>query len=461
MIKLNDIAGYKEEKEEIKKIINLLTNYKKYEAAGIYVPKGLVLQGPPGCGKTLFAKAIAGECNIPFFTFQAESDAKTSLEKLTALFEQAKEKTPSIVYIDELDKLTSHRFFDSDAVRTMVQYLLTELDGLSNTQGILVIASTNNFGDLPDSLVRSGRMDKKICIDYPDLESRIAILNYYIAKNKIFNSVNIKSLALKIKGMSGADIKTLVNNALIEYVDVKKTLTVEDFVDLINQMHFEDIGRRWNNKETVTKVLIHEAGHAIVNYCLSGKCGSISGVQYGDSAGHTDFLDDDDFEDDIIEEIEMAEENEPVNKQSLLDYITDCFAGMMAEEVFYGSFDAGGAADIVGATHTFTRMANFYFLDSKFIHIDTERLMDAKVVHKFLKTRDKVFRKQRRVCKHYIKKYKYLIRYIVDEAMKNEDTLNSTQLRNCIKYYKANKKTVIKLYKNVPLVEYASDKDED
>jgi len=451
-IKLSDIAGYAREKEEIQKIIKLLDNYEKYEKAGIYVPKGLILQGPPGCGKTLFATAIANECNIPFYAFQAESDAKASLEKLAGLFKEAKEHTPSIIYIDEIDKITSHRFFSSDAVRTLVQYILTELDGLQSTQGILVIASTNYYDDLPAALVRSGRMDKKINIDYPDLESRIEILNYYIKKHSVFDHVNIKTLALKIKGMSGADIKTLVNNALIEYIDTDRTLVVDDFVDLINQMHFEDIGRRWNNKDTVTKVLIHEAGHSIVNYCLTGKCGSISGIKYGDSAGHTDFDECEEIEYEEYPEDYLPEEDEkPVTKEALLIDIATSFGGMMAEEVFYGNFDAGGISDIGRAVHAFNRMANYYFLDSKYIYLDPERTLDKAVVHSFLKFRDRIFKKQRKLCKKYINSYKYLIRYIVDEAIKNDDTLNNTQIHNCITYYEEHKKEVKEMYKNKPL----------
>lgn len=454
-IMLSDIAGYKEEKEEITKLIKLLTDYKKYEKTGVYVPKGLILQGPPGCGKTLFAKAIANECNVPFLTFQAESDAKVSLEKLAKLFAQAKEHTPSIIYIDEIDKLTSSRYLGSDSVRTVIQYLLTELDGLTSSQGIMVIASTNYYGDLPESLVRSGRMDKKICIDYPNLESRIAILEHYIKKHRVFDNVNIKSLAIKIKGMSGADIKTLVNNALIEYIDTDKVLTVDDFVGLINQMNFDDIGRRWNSKNVVTKVLIHEAGHSIVNYFLTGTCGAISGIKYGESAGHTDLYEEFEFDEDdlfgIIEESEQESSN--VSKKDLLNQIAALFAGIMAEKTFYGTYDSGGYSDIHTATRIYNDMANLFFLDSKYIGIDTERLNDPKVVHSYLKARDRVFKKQMKTCCRIINKYKYLIRYIVDEAMAHEDTLNSAQIRNCIEYYYSHKKELATKYKNSKLVD--------
>lgn len=447
MITLDSIAGYKAEKAEAKKIIKLLQNYDKYESVGVYVPKGLVLSGPAGCGKTLFAKAIANEAGVPFVDFKVGEDATDSLANLKKAFAQAKKKTPSILYIDELDKLTSQRFLSSDAVRNLIQYLLTELDGISASVGVLVIASTNFYSDLPNALIRSGRMDKKIVISEPDLDSRVEILNYYIKSHKEFEKINTRALALKLNGMTGADIKTLVNNALIETIDSGKQLEFDDFVELVSQMRFEDIGRRWNNKDVVTKVLIHEAGHSIVNYALTGDVSAISGVQYGDMAGHTSLdADDDEWVDEVV--IVSPEENGCFKtKDACLKSIAVCFGGMLAEKHFYGCYSNGDAGDVIDATKIFDRMMNFYFYDSRFIGLDAEHCQDWKTVHRFLNLRDRVFRKAKKTCAKIIKKNEHLIRYIVDEALKNEDALSSKQIKACLADYAKNKKTIDGKYK--------------
>lgn len=453
MITLDNIAGYKDEKAEARKIIKLLQNYNKYEEVGVYVPKGLILSGPAGCGKTLFAKAIANEAGVPFIDFKVGEDTSDSLSNLKKAFANAKKKTPSILYIDELDKLTSQRFLSSDAVRNLIQYLLTELDGISASVGVLVIASTNFYDDLPNALIRSGRMDKKIVISAPDVDSRVDILNYYIKSHDEFKKINTRALALKLKGMTGADIKTLVNNALIETVDSGKELEFDDFVELVNQMRFEDIGRRWNNKDVVTKVLIHEAGHSIVNYALTGDVSAISGVQYGEMAGHTSLdIDDDEWVDEIILTT-PEEEGSFKTKDACLNSIAVCFGGMLAEKHFYGCYSNGDSGDVIDATKIFDRMMNFYFYDSRFIGLDTEHCQDWMTVHRFFNLRDRIFRKAKRTCAKIIRKNEYLIRYIVDEALQNEDALSSKQIKDCLADYREHKKTIDEKYRKAPIVQ--------
>lgn len=461
---LDDIAGYEEEKIEIKKLINLFANYKKYEEKGVYIPRGLIFQGPPGCGKTLFAKAFASECGVPFYSFQPESDAKETLSKLIKTFEAAKKQKTAIIYIDEIDKLTSRRYFESDAVRTLVQFLLTELDGLSTVSGLMVIASTNYYEDLPKSLLRSGRFDKKIKIDYPDLKSRIEILNHYIKKHDLFKNVNVRALAIKIRGLSGSDIKTLINNALIEYIDSNKDLTVDDFVTLINEMQFEDIGRRWNSKEVVTKVLIHEAGHSIVGYFTKGNCGSISGIKFGDSAGHTNY--DEDIPEEVVTEdgesgfsgddsfMEEQEAREAVlsaTKDTLLDEIACCFGGMAAEKVFYGDFGLGCIADVNQSFNLFDIMGSNYFYGPEPVKVDEFSTKSDHVIDRYFRLRNKILEKQRRRAYRIVRANKYLIRYIVDCAINNEDTLNKKQVSEAIDTFNKNKKELVKKYKNKDL----------
>lgn len=445
---LDSIAGYKTEKAEVKKIIDMLRNYSEYEAEGIYVPKGLILQGPPGCGKTLFAKAIAGECDVPFFSFSVESDSKGNLEALKKLFAEAKKKTPSILYIDEIDKLVSRRYLDNVSVRSAIQLLLSELDGMNTSQGVLVIASTNYYDELPESLTRSGRMDKKISIGAPDVESRIAIIEHYAKNKAALKNVSFKNLAVKLEGFSGADIKTLINNALIESKSLKRPIEMADFAKLIDEMEFEDIGRRWKSKEAVAKVLIHEAGHAVVRWALTGKASSISGVAYAESAGHTTF--DDEFDDlfDDFDDIIAAEEEKgaSVNKNEMLESIACLFGGISAEKMFYGCYDSGGRSDIAAAISMFSRMCDFWFFGSDLINIDPERIMSQKTVGKFLRTRAAVFNKEMRICERILKKNKALICIITEKALANDDALSTSELNDILADYVAHRKAYVKEY---------------
>lgn len=286
-VTLDSIAGYNEEKEELKKIINLIKNYDRYKEMGIQVPRGIILQGPPGCGKTLMANVIANECEVPFFQFSAGDDGEKVLKELKKVYAEAERQTPSIVYLDELIELVTNRRFASDTSRACLQFLLTKLDGSQKGMGVMTIASTNMYDDLPPSLLRSGRMDKKLKIDLPDAESREKILKFYTNKFALFDKLNLKILAIKLNGMSGADIKTLVNNALIEYIDQKEFVDVDDFTKLVNEMNFETVGKRWKSIKNLKRTLAHEVGHSLVGWVLEGNHGSISALKYGETAGFT------------------------------------------------------------------------------------------------------------------------------------------------------------------------------
>lgn len=435
-ITLDSIKGYEEEKKEINKFINLLQNFDVYKEKGIYVPRGLILQGPPGCGKTLFAKAIATSCNLHFYNFQADSSGEKTLNKLIETFKIAREDSPSIIYIDEIDKLVGRRYFSSDIVRSLTQFLLTELDGLDTKEGLMLIASTNEYNSIPESLLRSGRMDKRIKIGYPDTASRYEILKFYTESYPQFSKIDMKKLALKCEGLSGADIKTIVNNTLINCIDEKEFIDEDDFLRVITELNFEDIGRKWKNKRALQDTIIHECGHAVVSYVLTGNHGSINCLKYGNTAGHTSFELHDVVEDESCDEIDddsdLKDAYERVDKESLLNSIMISLGGIMAEEVFFNKHFTGGESDIHNVFSYFSILSDNFFLGIKTC---LNKITYNRVVKRLLK---KLMRKTKKI----IKKNEGLILFISSEVQNHEDVLSYEQLHEVIDRYEREIKNV-------------------
>lgn len=434
-VTLDDIAGYPEEKDEIRKLINLLRNYDKYSKMGIYVPRGLILQGPPGCGKTLIARAVANECGVTFVNFKCSSASSNVLGDLKKAFAKAEKKCPSILYIDEINQVVSGDRFVSDTSRATLQFLLTKLDGTGTKGSVMVIASTNVYNDLPEPLVRNGRMDKKLLIGYPDLESRKAIFDHYAQGHSMFDSVNSKELAMKLKGMSGADIKTLVNNAMIEYVDEKDSLCVDDFKKLIDSMHFETIGKKWRNRFVASKVMAHEMGHALVGLDADGNPGSITVERYGSTSGFTDYTADpfNDYDDDVDSNSE--EQDDIFDRRTLLAEIRKALGGMAGEKVYLGTFDTGVGSDLQAAHELF-----MYGLQSGlfglpqipfFLRDDSES--DKKRTKRL---QGRIFKEQFRKACSCIRKNRALGMYLIEKALESGDSLTERQMADGIANFK-------------------------
>ena len=405
-------------------------------------------------------KAIANECKIPFILATLSEEDKKGDNILKNAFTRAKDyNTPVIIYIDEIDKFVANTRYESDDSRLNLQYLLTQLDGIGTSSKILVIASTNEYERLPFALLRSGRMDKKISIDLPSLESRIEILKYYIKDKAYFNNLqesDIKSLAIKLKGMNCADIKTLINNTLIEYIDSKEFVTIDDFVPVLNEMNFETIGKRWISQVSVKEILAHEVGHSLVSYILNGVHGSISAVRYGDTAGFTDFLDEelnilsDDDTVDIFEE----EERELFKKSSiptLFDEMCIALGGMAAEEIYLGSTSTGVQQDLRVAISIFSTIASSGYKKFKLLTNDEVSYREDILLRRYVRTKEHALIKQYNRAKKIINQNKYLGRYLIDKALENDEVLSSNQIDIAIDFYNKHKSLIDKSYKNKPL----------
>lgn len=329
------------------KLIDILQNFALYKACGASIPKGLLLCGEPGVGKTMFAKAISTEANVPLYEFDAdESENEEEIIKtLKSLFMKAKETIPSIVFIDELDELVSSTDpgpygFQSDYSRKTLKTLLTEIDGISSSEGILVIATTNRKRGIPSALLRSGRLEKQITFRVPSIEDRSAIAALYLKKAGAAG-VSPNDVARKTDGFTGADIKSLINGAIIESVRKKEEMTLKTIVSVIPTIRFGEI-KKANKGGPHDSVCYHEIGHFLTQYGLTGEIASISVEQYGNVAGHIAL--EEDFP------VPLApKKDDHRSSEEILDSVAVALGGIAGEEVFLGKRYCGSRSDLSNA----------------------------------------------------------------------------------------------------------------
>ena len=302
MEKLNDIAGYELEKRELRKVIDVLNNREKYASRGSYIPKGLILYGEPGNGKTLFAKVLANETNVNFYEF--DTTKMFAQSRFKKLYKKASKNGPSIIFIDEISRFVPDSEYESDSLRSNLTMLLSLIDGMDSKNNVFLVGTANDYGSIPQALVRPGRIDMKIFISYPDLNSRKEILNYYINKCNYKFQTSLNRMALLTNSFSSSGLKTLINQCLIE--TDKEEIDDKLFLNVANKIIKEsiDVGVSKIDKKIIAYA---EVGKFIVARTLN-KGNYILNIDNGGSSTGSIFFsdildDDDDYEEEVTKKI--------------------------------------------------------------------------------------------------------------------------------------------------------------
>ena len=372
-VTFNDVAGLDEEKEELAEIVDFLKNPVKYTMLGARIPKGVILTGSPGTGKTLLAKAIAGEAGVPFFSISGsdfvEMFVGVGASRVRDLFEEAKKNAPCIVFIDEIDAVARRRGTGMggghDEREQTLNQMLVEMDGFGVNQGIIVMAATNRIDILDPAILRPGRFDRKVVVGRPDVAGRLAILNVHAAKKPLGDDVDLDSLSRTTAGFTGADLENLLNEAAINaakhgrkfiknedvnYAFVKVGIGVEKRSKIISE-----------KEKKITAY--HESGHAILFHVLPdvGPVHSVSIIPTGmGAAGYT---------------MPLPEKDEMFNTRGkMLQNIIVSLGGRVAEELVFDDITTGASQDIRQATQTARDMVTKYGFSSKLglINYDTD-----------------------------------------------------------------------------------------
>ncbi len=362
-ITFNDVAGLEGAKVEIKEIVDFLKNPKKYTALGAKIPKGALLVGPPGTGKTLLAKAVAGEAKVPFFSLSGsdfvEMFVGVGASRVRDLFRQAKEKSPCIIFIDEIDAIGRARGKNpaqggNDERENTLNQLLTEMDGFGTNSGVIILAATNRADILDRALMRAGRFDRQIYVDMPDLNERKDIFKVHLKPLKLDNSVDVDFLAKQTPGFSGADIANICNEAaLIAARHDKTVIQKQDFLDAVDRI----IGGLEKKNKIISvnekKVIAyHEAGHAATSWLLehAHPLIKVTIVPRGRSLGAAWYL---------------PEERQITTTEQLMDEMCATLGGRAAEEVMFGKISTGALSDLEKVTKQAYAMITIYGLNSK------------------------------------------------------------------------------------------------
>lgn len=443
--KFSDVAGLKEEKEEVKELIDFLRNPKKFQKLGARIPKGVLLVGPPGTGKTLLARAVAGEANVPFFYISGSDFVElfvgVGASRVREMFKDAKRSAPCLIFIDEIDAVGRQRGTGlgggHDEREQTLNQLLTEMDGFGENEGIIIMAATNRPDVLDLALLRPGRFDRQVTVSLPDANEREAILKVH-ARNKILGKdVNLKNLSLRTPGFSGADLENLLNEAALLTVRRDKTAISMDEIDEATDrvlMGPAKVSRKITDKEK-RLVAIHESGHAVIGIKLedANEVHKITIIPRGVAGGYTMML-------------PREEKIAIMTKKELEAQIIGLLGGRVSEEMFLGEITTGASDDFKRATNIARAMVTEYGMsdlgpvqyeqksEGVFLGRDygkTKNFSD-KVAHEIDEEVRRIVEECYKKAQKILKDNEKLVHILADALVENE-TLTKEQIDSLVK----------------------------
>lgn len=353
----DDVAGVDEAKQELQEVVDFLKNREKYVALGARIPKGVLLMGPPGTGKTLLARAVAGESKAPFLSISAsefvEMFVGVGASRVRDLFDQAKKFTSSIIFIDEIDAVGGRRTtgpgMRHEEREQTLQQILTEMDGFDINTNVIVIAATNRPEELDPALLRPGRFDRRVILDRPDIDGRIAILRVHIKNKPVEAQINLQTIAKLTAGFTGADLENLVNEAAILAAKrEKKEISMQELEECVDKVSMGPERKSKKISPEEKKITAyHEAGHALVASKLKNTdpVHKISIVARGMAGGYTRIL---------------SEERSLLKYSQLKDMLASLFGGYAAEELIFKEPSTGASNDLERATEISHSMITEY-----------------------------------------------------------------------------------------------------
>lgn len=362
-VKFKDVAGADEEKQELIEVVEFLKDPRKFAELGARIPKGVLLVGPPGTGKTLLARAAAGEAGVPFFSISGsdfvEMFVGVGASRVRDLFENAKKNAPCIIFIDEIDAVGRQRGAGlgggHDEREQTLNQLLVEMDGFSANEGIIIVAATNRPDILDPALLRPGRFDRQITVDRPDVKGREAVLHVHARNKPLDSSVDLKSIAMRTPGFSGADLENLLNEAALVAARLnKKKVDMSDIDEATDRVIAGPAKKsRVISEKERNIVAYHEAGHTVIGIMLdeAEMVHKVTIVPRGQAGGYAVML--------------PKEDRYFMTKPELLDKITGLLGGRVAEEIIFGEVSTGASNDFQRATGIARRMVTEFGMSDK------------------------------------------------------------------------------------------------